>query len=57
MRAIKYWLLKKLLWWYVEQELDQWDIWEFATRHGKVWVLITRREEAGFASSSDKIER
>ncbi len=41
-RRFKLYLLYKLLNWYVAKELDQFDIWEFDTPHGQVWVEVTR---------------
>ncbi len=36
-------LLQKLLAWFAREELDQWEIWEYDTPHGKVWVQVTRQ--------------
>lgn len=42
---MRYWLFRKLLFWYATKELDQWDMWKLSTPHGKVYVTISRSPE------------
>lgn len=30
---------------YINYDLDQWDRWEFETKHGKVYVQISRNSD------------
>jgi len=35
-------LLIYLLKWYCSKEMDQWEMWKFNTKYGKVFVQISR---------------
>ena len=39
---MRFWLLRKLLKWYCEYELDQWDFFRVHTKHGEVFIDISR---------------
>lgn len=45
MSRFKFWLLVKLLKWFCSKELDQWELWRVDTKHGKVYITISRMPE------------
>lgn len=44
---MKFWLFIRLLRWYAEEELDQWDMWRTKTKYGPVYIQITREPTPG----------
>jgi hypothetical protein len=42
MRKFKFWLLKRLLYWFSTEELDQWDFFKMKTTYGWVYVSFSR---------------
>jgi hypothetical protein len=51
-RRLKNKLFIRLLKWFCDCELDQWEMWKFDSKHGKVYVYIGRGpldgDERGF---------
>lgn len=44
---MRFWLLKKLLSWYGEKELDQFDLFKMDSSYGKVYITISRSPLSG----------
>lgn len=44
---MRFWLLVKLLKWYSSKELDQFELFKFDSKYGKVFVTISRQDIAG----------